>query len=1081
MNDKATFKVYQASAGSGKTYTIVLEYLKLCLSQVADTDNFKNILAITFTNKAANEMKAKIINQLQNIIESDTDKAPEGMERDLLQQLGIERKYLKNNAQRLFQSIIHDYSSFNVCTIDAFVQKLSRSFAKDLNLPNQYNVSIDDDEIATAVTQRIGEQLGKDNPLLNNVLSDFVKLRLEDDQSGQVQNALYDFATTLLKEDAYEKNAAPHFKDEKEYLETLRYIKKTIDDFRATASDLLSAYQRLTEKYALNDEDFFHKSTGVPGFFKKLKNNIFDRPNSYVFKFIDESVWYNTATKKNNVQFNQIDQEMCATLLPLFEKYNGDLPQYQFLCQQKPQLCLYVLRSKLKTELEALISEEQVVHISEFNKRISDVMGDFSVPFVYERIGEQYKHVFIDEFQDTSILQWQNLIPLVDNSLSNNAMSMVVGDGKQSIYRFRSGEVEQLVQLPEIYRKPTDSDAFDTFENNLKTCFHFTNLGTNYRSFHNIVTFNNCFFETVVKNLPQSIQKVYHDKNEQFKKEVCIAQKPHHEEEGLVQVELYDKTVKDTDIILERIKTLIEEIMAHGFSYNDITLLVRDNKKGSLIANYLNSNNIPVVSSDSILLQSSDKVLLVINTLYYLIHSDNEANIADLIHKWHVTHDDGNFEQLAGLFDTVGDIASNRKDIETAIHLEAGYLHKLLSKSYSLYDLCAALMHSFGFDSTQDPYLNYLLEEVYLWQSKQELGIAGFLDYWEKKKDRLAVRSSDSDAITVMTIHKAKGLEFNVVIYPFACNNLADRFGNEVWEKPETFGMSAIPNVDKVKIRVSSKMAEWNDKALSYYQKEKESAELDDLNIMYVAFTRAVQRLYVLATRTESKGEPEKQIIERALIDAENSIIAAESDTEHTVYRFGNPEAEKVRQHDKDLSLKELHLHDTPSAGWLGKIQIDPNPSAFWASKTEMMQPQEWGDLVHKILSGVGTIDDIEKALKPFVDNGSIDTEHAMQLEKQFLKIAMHPLIAPAFGEQAIVKNECEVLSPKFGILRPDRYAELPDRILLIDYKTGKQNPSHHQQLKDYATVLSEMVDKDIKPYLVYIGDTIEVEEVGMM
>lgn len=1077
MIDKASFKVYQASAGSGKTYTIVFEYLKCCLRSEPDTDNFKNILAITFTNKAANEMKAKIINQLQTIIESDPASPPEGMEQDLVQQLNIDRKLLKSNAQRLFQHIIHDYSSFNVCTIDAFVQKLSRSFAKDLNLPNQYNVSIDDDEIATEITRRIGEQLGKDHPFLTGILSDFVKLRLEDDRSGQVQNALYDFATTLLKEDAYEKNETSHCNDEQEYKNTLLFIKNAMDDFRKAAAEFMAAFHKLTKKYALTQDDFFHKSTGIPGFVKKLGKQDFEKPNSYVAKFADEGMWYNKETEKNNAQFSVIDSEM-QTLRPFFDTYKEKLPQYQFLSQQKPLLCLYVLRSKLKSELEAFISEEQVVHISEFNKRISDVMGDFSVPFVYERIGEQYKQVFIDEFQDTSILQWQNLIPLVDNSLSSNAMSMVVGDGKQSIYRFRSGEVEQLVQLPEIYRKPNGSAAFDTFENNFKTCFHFTNLGTNYRSFKNIVTFNNRFFETVVKDLPESIQKVYQDNNEPYKKKVSIFQQPHHKEEGLVQVELYAKTVKDTDIVLERIKTLIEEIVSHGFSHNDITLLVRDNRKGSLIANYLNNNNIPVVSSDSFLLQSSDKVLLVINTLNYLIHSDNEANIADLIHKWHVTHDEGHCQQLAGLFDTVKDIASNKKDIEAAINLDSGLLRMLLSQSYSLYDLCSALMNAFGFDSTQDPYLNYLLEEIHLWQSQQELGIAGFLDYWDKKKDRLAVRSSESDAITIMTIHKAKGLEFNVVIYPFASNNLADRFDCEVWETPETIGLSAIPNLDKVKIRVSSKIADWNEAANSYYQKEKESAELDDLNILYVAFTRAVQRLYVLATRTDSKGEPEKQIIERALADAEANIDEQESDTEHTVYRFGNPESEKVVQKIKENLSKELPIHDTVSSGWLGKIQIDPQPSVFWASETEFMQPQEWGDLVHKILSGIETIADIDKALKPFIDDGSINAKIAAILKEQFQQVATHPLLAPAYGAQAVVKNECEMLSPEFSIRRPDRYAELPDRIYLIDYKTGKQQSEHHQQLNNYANVLSGMVDKEIRSYLVYIGDTIVVKEV---
>lgn len=1084
-NKGAAFKVYQASAGSGKTYTIVKEHLKICLGKESDTDNFKSILAITFTNKAANEMKAKIISQLLSISNSDSTQPAKGMEEELLQQLKISRNDLKTNAKRLFENIIHDYSSFNVCTIDAFVQKLSRSFAKDLNLPYQYNVSIDDDEIATEITQRIGAQLGKDHQFLTNVLCDFVKLRIEDDRSGLVQNDLHSFVISLLKESAYEKESTSSPLIEAEYKKALDFIKGSIHNFKKNVADFITKYKSLTKKFGLRQEHFYYKSKGLPGFVNKLEKNTFETPNSYVNKFIEEKIWYHKDAKNNLENFEQIDHEMNLLLGEFLDIYIEKLPNYLFLSQQKPLLCLYVLRSKLKSELEDFIKEEQLVHISEFNKRISDVMGDFSVPFVYERIGERFKHVFIDEFQDTSILQWQNLIPLVDNSLSNNAMSMVVGDGKQSIYRFRSGEVEQLVELPEIYGKPHNSKAFDVFENNFKNHFEFTNLGTNYRSFRNIVIFNNHFFENVVKRLPASIRKVYLDKNEKFGKEVSIKQEPHHKEEGLVQVELYEKTMKKDEVILERIKSLIEECLASGFSHGDITILVRDNKKGSIIANYLNNNNIPVVSSDSILLQSSDRVALILSTLNYLINNDNKVVISDIIHKWHTTCEKRDYEPIQDLFNDVNDIAAHKKDIEEKLGeeklgLKEGDLRNLISKSYSLYDLCAALIRAYGFDGTQDPYLNHLLEEVHKWQSSNELGIGAFLDYWEKKKDCLAVRSSENNAVNIMTIHKSKGLEFNVVIYPFAYNNLAERFGRVVWERPEMFGMEAVPNIEKVSIRISPKISEWNDESKSYYEKEKNDAILDDLNIMYVAFTRAVQRLYVLTRMTESEGEPEKQIIEKALEGYEKNIIEKECSPEHTVYRFGDAK-KKVKESGNVKSIKKMEMSETRSSGWLEKIQIDPKPSVFWASENETMQPQEWGDLIHEILSGIRTLDDMDQALKPFLDDGQIDAETSEKLKLRFKEIANHPRIEKAFRKDALVKNECEILSPTFGIIRPDRYAEVDDQIILLDYKTGKKSQEHHRQLNNYAAVLKEMVkNKEIRAFLVYISDAVEVEPVEL-
>ena len=479
-------------------------------------------------------------------------------------------------------------------------------------------------------------------------------------------------------------------------------------------------------------------------------------------------------------------------------------------------------------------------------------MDDFSVPFVYERIGEFFKHVFIDEFQDTSVLQWQNLLPLVDNGLSNGAMSMVVGDGKQSIYRFRSGEVEQIVQLPEIYALPKDKPrpVFLQYERNLKDNFIFHNLKFNFRSFENVVLFNNAFFEKARQQLSKSLQEVYKAYNEAYNKEVTVAQIPKKKEHGMVQVELY-RPENQPDYCFERIETLIRELTeTKGYRFEDITILTRKTDYGSEIANYLNDRGIPVISQESILLKASNKVQLLVNTLEYLLQPDNQIAIANMLYYRQLTK--GSDESLDNLFAPVKSVAQGKTEVEPVLGIgESGLFRELLSKSTCLYDLCVSLIRAYQLETLHDAFINYFLDEVFRFQNGLQEGIEEFLAYWDKKRDKLAVKSVSGNAVNIMTIHKSKGLEFNVVIYPEAIIDLDEKLNPskspEEWLSPEDLGFEPIPNMEKVLFRLNSSAVLMGEKPAEFVEKEKDSNRLDNLNLLYVAFTRAKQRLYILA------------------------------------------------------------------------------------------------------------------------------------------------------------------------------------------------------------------------------------------
>lgn len=1053
------FKVYQASAGSGKTYTIVKEYLKLCLKDSASTNNYSHILAITFTNKAANEMKEKIVQQLNDIIQSNPDLAPKGMEADLINELQLSRESLKANARSLFQHILHDYSSFCVSTIDAFVQTLAHSFAKDLGLPSQYNVSIDKDEVADAITERIGEQIGSSEPFLTKIIEDFGEMKFDSGKSLRIDINLHDFVKLLLEEKTFQKHEENHFESLEQYNETLTFLHKKTQVFEDRCQQFSKDFAAFLDTHGLTQDDFKGKSRSTClSAFKKLQHKEYSPVGDSLAKILaGDSDWFSdTLPRRIGIAaLEELDRLFQKTFVVFFKAYQSQIGAFLFYKKQLSLLSFYALRSKINNEMDNYICEEQIVHISEFNKRINQIMGDFSVPFIYERIGERIQHLFIDEFQDTSVLQWQNLMPLVENSLSNNNMNMIVGDGKQSIYRWRNGEVGQITALPLIYGKPKNSPIFDNYERAFCNNFDFNALNRNYRSFKNIVEFNNSFFEFSSKYLPEDSRKVYVAQNEY--KQVSIKQECQFKEEGFVQVELFEHNNDGDEKMLSRIKELIEELNAKGFPKSDITILVRTNKIGVLIADYLSENGIDIYSAESILINTSEKVQLIINTLDYLIHSDNSSKIASLLYYWNATHQQGFNGIVDGIFDKADSIAKGRITMEEVFGLEPNTFASLLAKSYSLYDLCSALIRLYNFHSIGDAFLNFLLDVVYKWQYSDETGIASFLDYWDKKKDSLSVLSSNADAVSIMTVHKSKGLAFPVVIYPFVEDNVDDRKASSIWITPEALGFEPIPNIDQVQFTITDDSAKWSPQTKRIVEEEHDKVRLDNLNINYVAFTRARQRLHILSY--EAKDMDKSPL---------NAFLKEHPD------HYGDPDSRKVEDNNKEEPIKEIY-NESSSCEWFDKISIDPEPSMFWISKENKMQPVEWGEFVHQALSEVQQANDIKHVLDPYLTSGVIDSKTASMLRGLFEQMVIHPMIYEAFSDQAKIKNECEILSRQYGIIRPDRYAEFPDKIILLDYKTGAPSNEHHKQLKQYESVLRQMVNKEISSYLVYLSDTINV------
>lgn len=1071
------FKIYKASAGSGKTFTIVKEYLTLCLGENADA--YREILAVTFTNKAANEMKAKILRYLLDIIERSERDDVSQMRDHLVSAIKIDGNELIARAKRLYVGMLHNYSDFAVCTIDSFVQRLSRTFARELDLPGQYNVILDDDDLIDEIIQRISDEIGK-NRFITTILSNFVEHNLSEETSWNVKKLLGEYIRKLLSEDAYRKGNYKNFSDidEVKYKEIKKFIHSENEKLKESVSLIVAEIEKEEAQLGISEQDYNGKAkTGLPSVKRKMSEGLAVVTTPTIELILNgEKRWHDAKSKFTSDAVVDVYAEA-------IKKYKSLISKKIIFSDIENDLYLYILRNHIFELIRAYIAETSQVHISEFNKRISDILGDCSVPFIYERIGERYKHYFIDEFQDTSVLQWQNFLPLVENSLAFANMNMIVGDAKQSIYRFRSGEVEQIIHLPKIHKCP-DDDFGRRCEEQFVNSAQKMSLTTNYRSSKNVVKFNNTFFRFAERFLP--VRDVYNDAEQVYDQ---------NKQGGYVSVEVFHgelKAAEYKDKVKAAMLKQIRQLHSQGVGYKDITILVRSNSDGTDIANYLVENGVEVLSAESVLLQTSDKVQLIVNTLKLMVDDKNPVTQKAVQHFFDVTN-------------------PSNSTCRNAIHcISSGdTMNRVFTGG--LYDVISQICKSYNFNALDDVFLQYFMNTVFDWQNHHSAGIGEFLEFWEKKKNKLAVQiSGDLDCVQIMTIHKAKGLEFNVVLYPYADTNLRSSKGftqSDRWLQCADYKETEdIPYLDAFLLKLSKeKLVGTSFEEL--VDEEERKTMLDTLDVMYVAMTRAKKMLFVYTNDKRSKDSSKNSYNIFTDFFADNidiQHVKTENDdsgfNDYFVKKdeFEISEGEETASYgygdfaytilkikgegndESDVNILELKEgEEAPKTlDWSEKLKVDPDPTMIWAEKGSFL-PEEWGSLVHQILSKIKTIDDAERALRPYVNDGTIDEEQAAKLLDTFRKVTEIPELKPAFSADAIVKNEMDIHTYDGKIKRPDRYAETKSGTILIDYKTGKAHDEYDDQLRDYMSALMQMDGKQqIKAYLVYIGDKVKAVEV---
>lgn len=1034
---EASYKIYNASAGSGKTYTLAKEYLKIILSSDLNK-SYRNILAITFTNKAVNEMKQRILSSLFDFGKSSENRTAPPMLLDISKELDTDIPTLQKRAKQILKEILHNYAFFDVSTIDKFTHRLIRTFAKDLKLPQNFEVVLDTDLLLDEAIARVINKAG-DNKQLTKVLIDFALEKIDADKSWDIAIDLHKIGKLLFNE-----NHSPH----------LRKLEgKKIDDFLSLKQTLIQNIKLLEieikeqadlildiiDKNGLEFNNF--RSGYFPKFIDKIASGDLKMDFNAGWKqnFGNESLYTKTCAQgikdildgllpRFNLHFQQIKENYTAISL-MRNAYNNLVP-------------LTVLNA-IQQELKALEQERDLLPISSFNSLISNEIKDQPAPFIYERIGEKYRHYFIDEFQDTSQMQWNNLIPLIGNALESEdqlgkiGSLMLVGDAKQAIYRWRGGKAEQFLDLINLEENPFVFAPVTA------------NLPSNYRSHKEIIKFNNDFFTVTSPFLANSTyNKLFVEGNKQIyntkKGGMVHLSFIDDKDDGQTEEEMYCAAVWDT----------LQEILEKDYSLEEVCILTRKKKQGILLADFLMQRNVPIISSETLLLNSHPKVRFLIDLLRFSLQpTDLEIS----------------FQIIAFLF-------REEENLHRPIHTYLKEVTTLLRENYafdieelklsSVYDGFERAIKKFDLAGTSDAYITYLLDVVREVEQKEGSSGQVFLAHWEKKKNNLSITAPDNvDAVQIMTIHKSKGLEFPIVIFPFANSYIYEEIDPKLWipVPKESFN-----DFGELPINKNQEVPNYGALAETIYNEEQHKLELDAFNLLYVALTRAEKGLYIITKKDlDQKGTHKEKYYSGLFIHyLKEKGLWEEYKLE---YRFGDLPLAEPTLNAKDTQEKIPYLYSYKDRA---EFRILTKSGALWDTQRESALHK--GNLVHLVMGQIKTREDIGKAVTRSIKNGDLPEGDRMEILEKISAIVDHPDLSTYFKGDLIVKNEQDILTLDGRILRPDRIVlKNNDQATIIDYKTGKRDGKHQRQLYAYAEAIESMGYKIDNKILVYINEDI--------
>ncbi|MEI6456586.1 MAG: 3'-5' exonuclease, partial [bacterium] len=801
---------------------------------------------------------------------------------------------------------------------------------------------------------------------------------------------------------------------------------------------------------------------GIGKYFERLAAGRIDKikPNSYVIKTIEEEKWFSTkATPAEKEKITDIRQTLEEAYHRIEKETEDHYPHYILLKLLTKSIYPLTLLNEIGKILDEFKKQNNLIHISEFNARIARIVMGEPVPFIYERVGEKYHHLLIDEFQDTSTLQWQNFVPLLENALSAGYFNLVVGDGKQAIYRWRNGDVEQFAMLPELPFSKENQVVMER-EQVLRNHYEQKHLDRNYRSGRHLVDFNNAFFKHLSALLDPVRARVYHK---------LVQESDPSKGEGYIRIEFLERpdggeTIREVN--LRKIHEIISDCKADGFLLRDIAILCRSNRNASEIARYLAGQGVPVISSESLLLVHSMKVRFLVAMITFLFEPGSNVLTAEMLtwlfHNGRLGETD--FHTLmssAGLADKTGKKFSKILS-ENGINLRIEYLRAL-----PLYDLCEELIRLFSLNRVSDPYLQFFLENIHKFALKHPAGATEFLKWWEKQKEKLSVVIPEGmDAVKIMTIHKSKGLQFPVVIFPFATESLKNT-RRYLWVDLVN---REVPGLPAAILPTGKEMDETQFAVLR--QEEEQKSLLDMLNLLYVVMTRPESGLFILTEKPPKSDDDPRSLPAFFASFLKHGELWSE---EKKVYEFGKRETFPALK-DKPAMM----VVETPEVlpdDWRDKIYIRSHAPEIWDVK-DPERNRRWGNLLHTVLSKIRDYNETDSVITSMQISGMIGREMVTGIREMVKQLMENAEIRPFFEPGREVRSEAEMLLPDGNVLRPDRVILDGGTATVIDYKSGKPSEKYRTQLDIYEKHLHEMGFENVRKYLLYFEPEIRLVEV---
>ncbi|MBQ3656863.1 MAG: UvrD-helicase domain-containing protein [Bacteroidales bacterium] len=1085
--------IYKASAGSGKTYKLAGEFIT---EAFADTMAFSRILAVTFTNKAAGEMKERIIKELDNLSEG----LPCGYFADIAKKYNLSEQALAKRAKNIRGAILHNYSDFNLKTIDSFVQRVLRSFCYDININSGFSTQTDEASVLSDLTDMLFKCADEDAYLKKQMLS-MAEKNIKDGENWNFRAQVESIAKLIFTEKYKEFEAQQNQMKEKGMTENEKksyfdisseLVNSVYDNYIETVREIAERAKKIidSELGALPLSDLGANVKNCCNFLtNKLEEGVV---SATAYKMQEKDDWLPAKAKKIQKEIIPgLQQRLQPVLNEAINFIENNATDFVTAKLIRKDFGAFVLIGEIAKLLPEYRKENRVIMISDASAFLDGIIAGNDAPFIYERTGNKFDHIFIDEFQDTSTFQWNNFRPLIENSIAYGFDNLIVGDVKQAIYRFRGGD----------WRLLNGKVQEQISEDNIKI----NSLDVNWRSRKNIVNFNNTIFQKSVEtlinhgdaDLPldfEILTKIYSDSSQKLpegknrsggKVEVIFFDKKEDEEEE-TENEEPEESFKEK--ALKKMADEIDTLIKSGVKAKKICVLVRKKDEAALAVKYLlqyqqqtsNAAVYDVVSSDSLYIANSLAVKVAVNAMKYLNNKEDNFAKAELMHSFCT------LKQIEIDEDTVFSAVS---DEETAKKfMPEGFEN--FNETYTdlpLYDLSEKIISLFGLESFEGDaeYLRTFQDCILNFTKQYSSDLNKFVSWWEQTGIKTSVQPSDNqNAVSVMTVHKSKGLDFSIQFIPF-CNwkmeDVNNLNVNYIWVKaPENTTFSSLPSMP---IRYSSEMLKSHFR--EFYVEEKRNLYVDSLNLLYVALTRAVDELHIYCPKPKESKKGENKISRVSdllyydIVEGEDSLSdyfdeetgIFLSDKNHVL-----EEGRKVNDRGKSFDLSVFK-----NSPWENKLAVTSHSSDFFIKNSTFLQERiNYGLFMHDVMARIEFYEEYPEVLRQMTFQGRITENQAKDLSLKLNEVFSIEQVKHWFS-----KSWKEVLTEK-ALLTTEGDIKIPDRVLIsdketvvIDFKFGGEHEEYKAQISEYASLLKKMNYPNIKAYLFYVEDK-KIEEIKL-